>query len=290
MARVRHLVQPAMLLLGVAGAFVLASLASFWLAVHPPRITIPLTPSQYGLSPEEVAIVTEDGLRLAGWLLPRPGAPAVVLLHGYPAERADLLPLAATLEPHFTVLLMDLRYFGRSEGRVTTLGLRERRDLSRAVDVLAERGFSRVGVFGLSLGGAIALTTAAEDARIRAVAAYAPFSDLRVLGHELYAWLWVLRYPLVELMMFWGRLFVGGDLTRPSPAAAAQSLSIPVLLIHSRQDDQIPFRHAERLREALRANRAAEFYLPDRGRHGELPRDFERRLVEFFRQHLGAAK
>ncbi|MBI2528495.1 MAG: alpha/beta fold hydrolase [Candidatus Rokubacteria bacterium] len=268
------------------GGFVVLSLLAFWVAVRPPRIAIPLGPEDYRLDPETVSIEADDGVRLAGWLLPRAGAPAVIFLHGYPADKRDMLPLAAALAPRFTVLLMDLRHFGQSGGAVTTLGLRERRDLARVLDVLAARGFARVGVFGFSLGGAVALMTAADDDRIGAVVAYASFADLETLGRELYFWLGPLRYPLVRLMMLWGRLFLGGDLTRPSPLDAARRLGTPVFLIHSRGDEQIPFAHAERLRAALGTNARAEFYFPGRGRHGELPADFLPRVAAFFDAHL----
>lgn len=266
--------------------FLLLSLLSFWLAVRPPRIAIPLRPEDFRLAVEDVTITADDGVKLAAWFLPRPGAPAIVLLHGYPAEKADMLPIAAALAPRFTVLLLDQRYFGRSEGRVTTIGAKERQDLERAIDFLAARGFRSVGVFGFSLGGAVALLTAAEDPRIRAVAAYAPFADLKALGHELYGWLWVLKYPFVELILLWSRLFLGHDITQPSPERAAATLSIPVLLVHSREDEQIPFAHAERLRRALARNGQAEFVLMDHGRHGELPADFEARLARFFQLYV----
>lgn len=272
-------------LLGVVG-LVFMSLVGFWLAVRPPRLAVPLSPRDFGLRVEDVTIRTDDGLSLAGWLAPGPGRAAIVLLHGYPAEKADMLPIAAGLGPRFTTLLVDQRYFGRSEGWVTTLGARERRDLGRAVDFLTARGFDRVGVFGFSLGGAVAILAAAEDPRIRAVAAYGAFADLRALGQELYAWLWILKYPLVESMALWGRLFLGVDLMRPSPASAATALSIPVLLIHSRLDEQISFRHAERLQRALEKNPRAAAYFIERGRHGELPRDFQPRLAAFFEEHL----
>lgn len=278
----RILVYSAIFSLG----FLLVSLLSFWLAVRPPRLTIPLSPEEYNLPVEEVTIRTTDGLKLSAWLLPRPGVAAIILLHGYPAEKADMLRLAAALYPHFGALLVDLRYFGKSEGRATTLGFRERHDLKRAIDFLVERGFTHIGVFGFSLGGAVGITTAAEDARILAVAAYAPFSDLKTLGYETYSTLWVLKYPLVELMIFWTRLFLGGDVTAPSPMTAAEALSTPVLLIHSRADEQISFRHAERLQQALARNPKAEFYFLERGRHGELPPDFEARLTRFFLKHL----
>jgi len=279
-------VKPALYAVALVGAFLIASLAAFLLAVRPPRLTVPLRPADYRLTVEEVTITAHDGVRLAAWWSPRPGAPAVVLLHGYPAEKADLLPIAGTLAPTFAVLLVDFRYFGKSEGRVTTLGFHERGDLKRVLDFLETRGVRSIGVFGFSLGGAVALTTAAEDSRIRAITAYAPFADLKLLGRELYAWLLVLKYPLVESMLLWSRLFLGADITTPAPQAAAARLAIPVWLIHSRRDDQIPFRHAELLREALAKNPRAEFDFMTRGYHGELPSDFDARLVRFFRRAL----
>ncbi len=270
----------------VVGGLLLASLASFALAVRPPRIAVPLRPHDYRLAVEHVTIRADDGARLAGWFLPRPGAPAVVLLHGYPAEKADLLPIASALAPQFATLLVDQRYFGDSEGGATTLGFREREDLKRMLDFLEARGATAIGVFGFSLGGAVALLAAAEDPRIRAIAAYAPFADLKTLGRELYAWMWLARYPFVEAMLMWSRLLFGADITRPSPAEAAARVAVPVLLVHSRQDEQIPFRHAERLRAALATNPKAEFEFMDRGRHGELGPGFEGRLVRFFHRAL----
>src|SRR4030095_787155 len=170
---------------------------SSWPAVRRPRIAIPLGPGDFGLTVENVTITADDGVKLAAWLLPRAGAPAILPLHAPPAEKADLLPIAAALAPRFTVLLLDQRYFGQSGGRATTIGYRERGDLRRALDVLAARGVNEVGVFGCSLGGAVALLAAADDPRIRAVAAYAPFADLRSLGYELYGWLGGAKYSLV---------------------------------------------------------------------------------------------
>jgi len=272
----------------VAG-FLTLSLVSFWLAVRPPRLTIPLTPADVKLAVEDVTIPAADGVRLSGWLAARPGAPAIIFLHGYPAEKADMLPLAAALAPRFTVLLVDLRYFGGSGGRATTLGFRERDDLRRAVDFLAGRGVQAIGVFGLSLGGAIAILAAVDDPRIRAIAVYSPFADLRALAHTLYAWMGPVRYPFVGLMRVWSCLFLGADITAPAPEAAARRLAIPVYLVASRDDEQIPFAHAERLREALGGNSRAEFEFMERGRHGMLGPDVERRLERFFARWLAGA-
>ena len=224
--RVKALVRMAV----VCGAVLVLSVWAFWMAVRPPRLTIPGTPQDFRLTAEDVTITTDDGVRLAAWLIPAAtaNAPGVILLHGYPANKADLLPIAGALHSRFTVLLLDFRYFGKSQGTATTLGFRERADLRGAVDTLARRGHTRIGVFGYSLGGAVAILGAAEDPRIRAISAWAPFADLRVLARDLYRMFWVLKYPFVELMVLWGRLFFGGDITRPSPEMAASRLTIPV--------------------------------------------------------------
>jgi fermentation-respiration switch protein FrsA (DUF1100 family) len=115
--------------------------------------------------------------------------------------------------------------------------------------------------------------------------AWAPFSDVRVLGREVYRIFWLLKYPLVELMVLWGRVFLGVDITRPSPEMAAARLTIPVLIAASRDDEQIPFAHAERLQRAMAGNPRAEFSFGT-GLHNDRADDFDRRLVEFFLKHL----
>jgi fermentation-respiration switch protein FrsA (DUF1100 family) len=127
---------------------------------------------------------------------------------------------------------------------------------------------------------------AAEDARIRAVAAYAPFADLRMLGREIYGWLWLAKYPFVELMVLWGRLLLGVDLASASPVAAAARLEVPLLIVASREDEQISFRHAEVLAAALPDPARVELAVMPRGRHGELAPDFGPRLGRFLSTHL----
>ena len=92
----------------------------------------------------------------------------------------------------------------------------------------------------------------------------------------------MLKYPFVALLRGWSLVFFGHDITAVSPERAAATLAVPVLLVASRADEQIPFAHAERLSRALAGNPRAEFMVTDRGRHGELPAGFEARLAEFF--------
>ena len=270
--------------------FGLVSLWSFWLVTRPPKIMSESTPETYDLHFDKIEIAAPDGIKLVGWLIPDAGnrqdAPAIIILHGNGADKSDMLSFAKALHEKFTVLLMDLRYFGESRAKFSTLGFKERGDASRAIDFLESRGFTKIGVFGFSLGGAIAIMTASEDNRIRAVAAYASHTDLRSIGRDTYSILGPLKYPLVELMILWAKLFIDGNALRDSPLESAQRINIPILLTHSREDEQIPFSHAERLKDELKNNPRAEFHFMERGLHGEVSSEFDNRVREFFEHTL----
>lgn len=271
--------------------FTAISLWNFYLVTHPPKIITPLTPANFGLPEEEVTIESIDGLRLSAWFMESPAAKngkkrALIILHGYPADKSDMLFIAASLYPDFTLLLLDLRSFGKSEGAYTTFGIKERADIKKAVDFLVDREYREIGIFGFSLGGAVGILSAAEDKRIGAVASYASFSDIETLGVDTYSQLWILKKPMIKLMLAWAQIFFKESLFEISPVRAAQDLDIPILIIHTMGDEVIPFHHAERLKETLSTNAQAEFYFLEGRLHGDLPPEFYTRLNSFFTQSL----
>ncbi len=89
---------------------------------------------------EEVGFAASDGVKLRGWWWPgRDPERAVILLHGWRADRLQMLPRARWLHEYgYSVFLFDFRGCGASEGR-TTLGFDERRDVEAAIDLLRER-------------------------------------------------------------------------------------------------------------------------------------------------------
>ena len=130
------------------GGFILVSLFSFFLAIRPPLIEVGAKPESFSLSAEEITLSAPDGTALSAWWIPGETERAIIFLHGYPAEKSDMLSLAAPLSPAFSLLLLDLRYFGQSGGAFSTLGVKERHDVKAAVDFLKEKGVSHIGVFG----------------------------------------------------------------------------------------------------------------------------------------------
>lgn len=79
-----------------------------------------------------VELKNEEGQKLVGWLLlnKKSSNKAVLMLPGYNSNKAELVNAASKIyDLGYSVLLVDLRGQGESEGDKTTFGLREKDDI-----------------------------------------------------------------------------------------------------------------------------------------------------------------
>ena len=175
-----------------ATLLLVALLAIGWVgserAIHPsPPDDLPLVQDFAHLPLERVAFLSRDGTRLRGWFVPSAAgstreAPTIVLLHGYGEQKEEMLPHAAYLHAAgYNLLLFDFRASGESGGDAVTVGAFEQHDALGALDYLEARGdvaMQTLGLQGLSMGAAVAIMVAAQDGRVIAVVAEAPFKDI----------------------------------------------------------------------------------------------------------------
>jgi hypothetical protein len=122
-----------------------------------------------------------DGTRARGWLLKgAEGAPAVVLVHRYGADRSYVFNLGVKINEatNFTILWPDLRGHGINPlVKTSTLGGREDEDLLAALDFLRNVKSEnknklvgdRFGLYGIELGAYAALKTAGTDTQVKAL-------------------------------------------------------------------------------------------------------------------------
>jgi len=267
------------------GFLFVASLWGFYISIRPPRIVSSVTPKNLQLDYEDVRFETSDDLTLSGWFIP--GAIAtkktLILLHGYPADKGDILPSLSFLHRDYNLFLFDFRYLGASEGKYSTAGANEVEDLLAAIQFLKTKGIEEVGVWGFSMGGAVALMSIKKAPKIKAVVSEASYASLTHMASELFR-IPVVRYPLGYLIGLWAK--IGIDLRNISPVEAVQNTTIPVLLIHSLTDEVIPFSNARLLEKALGDNPRAEFWFHAGAAHGELAKEYQRRVADFFQRHL----
>ena len=268
--------------------FLFTSFLGFYSSIRPPRINSSVTPQNLGLSYENVLFTTEDGLAIKGWFIPRDGEETektVILLHGYPADKGDILSALSFLSKDFNLLLFDFRYFGESEGKYSTAGAKEVLDLLAAISFLKNRGIEEVGVWGFSMGGAVALMAQEKAPEIKVIVSEAAYANLGDLAYQLYR-IPYLRAPLAYLTIFWGKIILGTDALKVSPEKSVAKSTIPILLIHSKNDEVIPFQNALQLKEALKQNSRAEFWFDEGLIHGGLGYGYEERIRNFFGRNL----
>ena len=133
------------------------------------------------LKATDVTWKNHDGTEARGWMIKgADGAPAVILLHGYGADRSWLLNLAVKLNEstNFTVLWPDLRGHGENPPvRWTLFGGVDADDVASAIEYLralktnaGQAQVSRLGVYGIELGAYAALDAAKRNPEVRALA------------------------------------------------------------------------------------------------------------------------
>jgi uncharacterized protein len=224
----------------------------------PVRHPVERTPAEVGLDYSEVGLRSSDGLSLGAWWVGRDGSSrAAVLVHGWGGDRSDLHVVETALVYHragFNVLMLDLRAHGGSEGGRITVGYREPRDVRGALSWLERRGFDPqdVVLHGWSLGGA-AVVQAAPGTGVAAVVEEAAYADLVPLLHERLPEVGGLPAFFNPGILLMGRLFLGIDPWAVRPVEEAGQLyreGVPFMIIHSRDDEMIPFEHAESLAAA----------------------------------------
>jgi len=123
---------------------------------------------------QDVSFQGGDNLTLRGWYMPPKNGSVIILLHGYFADRTQMLFQAFHLvEKGYGALLYDERGAGQSDGSQRSFGWRDVADVSGALTFLNDKAAS-MGIIGCSIGGQIALRAAAQYPQIRAVLADGP--------------------------------------------------------------------------------------------------------------------
>lgn len=216
-----------------------------------PGRTLTMTPTDAGMEYEDIAIETADGITLHGWFIAGQSSRVLLFFHGNAgniSHRIDSIQQFRDLG--LSVFIIDYRGYGQSGGRTTEKGIY--RDADAAWRYLTEeRGISanNIVVFGRSLGASAAAQLAAQQQPL-ALIVESSFTSVPDVAQELYPWLparWLSRLNHAT------REFV-------------RNVNCPVLVVHSRDDEIIPFHHGEAIFESAKEPRTL---LALRGTHND---------------------
>ena len=270
------------LMLVVSAAFTLG--LQLYSLSRPPKSTYSANPAELNLKYEEVQIPTDDAdVLVSGWFIPaKNGSNSVVLgLHGYGSNKAEVLPRLAFLADRYNLLLIDFRYFGDSTGGYTTLGVEEMSEVRGSMNWLRERGYSDIGLYGMSLGGGMSLITMSEFGDAKCGVIESPFVDLRQVVRDSFENFGFLADHATDGALLMARL-AGFDARGDFIYSLLFGLRKPVLVVRPMEDRVVSPEHLDRLQEVLANDANAEYwFLPGKG-YGELGEGYTTRLGLFF--------
>ncbi len=220
--------------------------------IFQPSRKMDAAPGQLGRPFEDVFIPVENGERINAWYFPATNiaSPVMLVCHGNAGNISDRLDLAALLlEAGAGVLLVEYRGYGRSDGKPGEE--KTYRDAQAAYRWLIGKGVAATNIiaYGESLGGGVVSELAVRE-KLGGLILQSTYTSMTDLGTELFPWLPV---RLVSTIKY-------------NTRARWPKLDVPVLILHSRHDDLIPFHHAE---ESFAAANEPKFLLEIGGGHSD---------------------
>ena len=221
-------------------------------SIYFPTKTIEFTPRDVGLRYEDLFFVTDDEVRLNGWFVPAESARGSLLFcHGNAgniSHRVEIIKIFNELR--LNVFIFDYRGYGKSQGSPSEKGFYK--DVRAAYEYLLSRkdiNRDTIVIYGKSIGANVA-TDLASKVKAAALISESGFSSAYDMGRRLFPylpvkWMMTIKYDAV---------------------AKIKDITIPKLIIHSRDDEIVPFNLGEKLFKA--AAEPKEFYVM-RGGHNE---------------------
>ncbi|WP_299765969.1 alpha/beta fold hydrolase [uncultured Dokdonia sp.] len=222
----------------------------------------PLTtlPSEIGLQAEEASFTINDSLHLKGyWITPEKTSPKsiMLLLHGIGGGKEHFYNLAKSLaEQHIASVVYDARGHGESDGQYISYGFYEKYDVSVIVNEVKQRYPNiPIGIWGNSMGGAVALQALSIEPRLDFGVIESTFTDLNTIVYDYqkrYSFGLGLK-PICEHALKRAGEIGKFDPMQVRPIDAVKKIDQSIFLAHGTDDPNINFNYGQALFENLKS-------------------------------------
>ncbi len=197
---------------------------------------------------ERVCALSYDGLRLCGEYYSQGACRTAILFHGIGAELYTNLSSQARFlfQNGFNVLLVCHRAHAPSQGRFTTIGLREQYDVLSWVDWAEEHGAREILLYGVSMGGASVAFASDKlgGTKVKAIVSdsgfYSVYEQMKRDAKKLHIPGW-----MVPVQRVLARAFLRVDL-KDNTAESLSKSAVPVFFLHGTDDETVEYRWSEK--------------------------------------------
>lgn len=205
---------------------------------------------------QKIELRAPDGATLRGHLLVPPKSNGRIIIACHGAHSSGLgefaFPAPYFYENGYTLLMPDHRGCGISDGKFMGYGTHESRDAFLWVDY-AEKRFPDLSIFllGVSMGGATVLMMSDKESRIKGVIADCPYTSAwDEFSYQIHTSFHLPDFPVLHICDLYSRVFCRYSFKQASPLEAVKNAKKPILFIHGKADDFVPFFMQNTLYEA----------------------------------------
>ena len=217
------------------------------------------TPFKYGFDFEEIKIPTKNDKHLYGWWIPSDNPnnekkPTIILVHGWSRNVDRTMAFIKKLHPAgYNLLAFDSRCHGKSDDDKFSSMVKFMEDIRATIDYsenLQSVDKNKIGVLGLSIGGAGSIYASSLDKRIKSVVTVGAFSHpSRVMEIEFKKRI-IPRFPFVWFIFKYMEYRIGAKFDNIAPVNNIAKTNAGVFLIHGVDDATVPISHADELFKA----------------------------------------
>lgn len=261
----------------------LLSVIYFILYSRPKKTIGDLNPSEFNLNWEEINI--HNKIKLNGWFIQNKNSnTALILLHGWPADKSDILPFTHFLAKDHSLLYLDMRGLGKSDGYVCA-SQKEVTDIKKWIEVLKNKGIKKIGIFGYSYGAFVAIRSLYSLDELDFAIADSPFNSIKHIMNYILSNYNVLKYPLMFFLDIEYILFCGERMNNFEIDKKIDKIKKPLLIICGSKDEIC---YNENLINYSKINSKVEVKIFEDLKHGEtlLNKKFKQVVNEFIKRSL----
>ena len=247
------------IVIGLAGYIVSKHILPYSI-IKPPRVSEKIVPSDLDLISTDINVFVDDSINIKGYWIKSDSIPAkslIILVHGVGGCKEHFLNLSKSLSKiGVESVLIDNRAHGQSGGQYCTFGYNEKKDIANVIDFIKSKNDSiPIGIWGNSMGGAIAIQALEFDNRIKFGIIESTFTDLNQIVYDYqksFSYNIGLK-PICNIALNEAGKIAKFNPDSVSPISSVKNIEQPILIAHGEQDENIKFEYGKLLFDNLKS-------------------------------------
>lgn len=227
--------------------------------IKPGRVHLEIVPEDFGVKSEKVTLYTKDNINLVGYHIASKTTETrgvLILVHGVGGCKEHFVELGARLSKNgIASMIFDERAHGESGGEYCTYGYNEKNDIRTIVDyVKTIYKDTPIGIWGNSLGGAVAIQAMEVDQRIEFGIIESTFTDLHQITFDYKKKVLKgigLRF-ISDYALQRAAKIADFDPYQVSPIQSVTKIEQPTFIAHGDADKRISFAYGKALFDNLK--------------------------------------